>query len=294
MMEYRKPEWLKVRFEAAGEYSAVRSRLRSLQLHTICEEAKCPNVSECWGGGTATVLLMGDVCTRGCRFCAVKTANPMRVLDREEPARVAEAVRESGLRYVVLTSVDRDDLADGGAAHIARTVEFIKGSSDVLVEVLMPDFRGRRESLDTIIASGADVLAHNIETVRRLTPTVRDRRATYDQSLDVLSYLKDASGRVTKSSLMVGLGESGEEVLGTMDDLRSAGVDALTVGQYLRPTAKHLPVAEYVTPEMFGMYGEEARKRGFKMVAAGPFVRSSYRAGELYLEGLVRGSPAGS
>ena len=289
MIEARKPEWLKVSMEATEGYSQLRSRLRGLQLHTICEEARCPNISECWGGGTATVLLMGDVCTRGCRFCAVKTANPKRILDREEPERVASAVRESGLTYVVLTSVDRDDLADGGAAHIARTVTAIKHSSSVTVEVLMPDFRGNRDSLDAVIASRAEVLAHNIETVRRLTPSVRDRRAGYDQSLSVLGYLKEASGgRITKTSIMVGLGEEFGEVVETMRDLRAAGVDAITIGQYLRPTVRHLPVIDFISPETFGRYAAEARHAGFRMVASGPFVRSSYRAGELYLEGLVR------
>ncbi len=293
MMDARKPEWLRVRMEATEEYSRLRSRLKSLQLHTICEEAKCPNISECWGGGTATVLLMGDVCTRGCRFCAVKTGRPMRVLDREEPERVAMAVAESGLTYIVLTSVDRDDLADGGALHIARTVREIKERSDVVVEVLMPDFRGERSSLDTVIASGADVLSHNIETVRRLTPVVRDSRAGYDQSIGVLDYLKKASGgRVTKSSIMVGLGETYDEIVETMVDLRGAGVNALTVGQYLRPTKRHIPVAQFISPGMFRNYENAARELGFDMVASGPFVRSSYRAGELYLEGVVRnGAP---
>lgn len=289
MMQGVKPDWLKVRIEATEHYSAVRGRLRELQLHTICEEAKCPNRSECWGGGTATVLLMGDECTRGCKFCAVKTANPRRVLDRDEPARVAEGVRQSGLTYVVLTSVDRDDLHDGGASHIARTVREIKRSGGALVEVLMPDFRGDHGCLDKIIGSGADVLAHNIETVRRLTPSVRDWRATYEQSLDVLRYLKSASsGRPTKTSIMVGLGETVEEMKETMRDLRDAGVDALTVGQYLRPTLKHLPVREFVVPERFVAYERMARGMGFGMVASGPLVRSSYRAGELYLEGVAR------
>lgn len=289
MTDVRKPAWLKVRMEATEEYASLRSRLKSLQLHTICEEARCPNQSECWGGGTATVLLMGDKCTRGCRFCAVKTANPMHVLDKDEPERVARAVMESGLTYIVLTSVDRDDLADGGSTHIARTVREIKSGSNVLVEVLMPDFRGDKACLDRIIASGADVLAHNLETVRRLTPSVRDRRAGYDQSLAVLEHLKKASGgRVTKSSIMVGLGERYEEVLQAMSDLRLAGVDALTIGQYLQPTPRHLPVVEFISPPVFGEYEKAAKELGFGMVASGPFVRSSYRAGELYLEGLAR------
>lgn len=285
----QKPAWLRVTMRTDGEYAALRSRLKGLKLHTICEEARCPNIFECWSHGTATVLLLGDMCTRACRFCAVRTGNPHRALDMEEPLRVAQAAAASGLSYIVLTSVDRDDLPDGGASAIARTVREIKRMSDIVVEVLMPDFRGSTESLDAIIDSGADVLSHNIETVRRLTPSVRDRRAGYEQSLNVLRYLKERSGRITKSSIMVGLGETEEEVVETMHDLRSAGVDALTVGQYLRPGERQLQVAEYIEPDVFAEYERKARLMGFRMVASGPFVRSSYRAGELYLQSMLRG-----
>ncbi len=284
----RKPDWLKVKLASTGSYASVKKQIGALQLHTICQEAKCPNIFECWGSGTATILLMGDVCTRGCRFCAVKSGNPGGVVDAEEPSRVAVSVAESGLSYVVLTSVDRDDIPDGGAAHIANTVVEIKRRrSNMLVEVLMPDFRGDRHSLDTVIESGADVLAHNVETVRRLTPSVRDRRATYDQSLEVLEYLKKKSGRVTKTSLMLGLGEKEGEIIETMRDLRNAGVDAITFGQYLRPSQWHLPVCSYVEPGQFDSYAEKAKEMGFSMVASGPLVRSSYRASELFLKGLV-------
>jgi lipoic acid synthetase len=285
----RKPDWLKVTLSSNSKYADLKSELRVLGLKTICEEAHCPNIFECWGGGTATILLMGDMCTRGCRFCAVKTGNPHGVLDSNEPERVAGSIARSGLTYVVITSVDRDDLPDGGASHIAETVRSIKRMNyDIMVEVLMPDFKGNRDSLDTIIASGADVLAHNVETVRRLTPTVRDIRANYDQSLDVLKYLKDASGRITKTSIMLGLGETYGEVTGAMGDVRNAGTDAITLGQYLRPSAWHLPVAEYIPPQLFERYASAAREMGFIMVASGPLVRSSYRAGELYLEGVLR------
>jgi lipoic acid synthetase len=288
MQTERKPDWLKVKLASTGSYAAIKNRIVTLRLHTICQEAKCPNIFECWGSGTATILLMGDICTRGCRFCAVKSGNPGGILDADEPSRVAGSVAESGLSYVVLTSVDRDDIPDGGAEHIANTVREIKGRrSDILVEVLMPDFRGDRRSLDTVIESGADVLAHNVETVRRLTPSVRDRRASYDQSLEVLDYLKRKSGKVTKTSVMLGLGESEHEIIETMRDLRDAGVDAITFGQYLRPSSWHLPVSRYIAPEEFGRYAEMAKEMGFAMVASGPLVRSSYRASELFLKGLV-------
>ncbi|MBX8632047.1 MAG: lipoyl synthase [Candidatus Thermoplasmatota archaeon] len=284
----RKPEWLKVKLDSNSKYAAMKSSISNLGLHTICQEGKCPNIFECWGSGTATVLLMGDMCTRGCRFCAVKTGNPHGILDAGEPERVAASVARSGLEYIVITSVDRDDLPDGGASHISRTVREIKRRSPgIIVEVLMPDFRGEESALDTVIDSGAEVLAHNIETVRRLTPTVRDGKAGYDQSLNVLRYLKEQSGRLTKTSIMLGLGETCDEIFETMRDVRDTGTDAITLGQYLRPSKWHLPVVNYVTPRDFKMYGEEARKMGFTMVAAGPLVRSSYRAGELFMTGLV-------
>jgi len=289
MVPLNKPEWLRISLQSGMEYSETRSRLRRLKLHTICEEARCPNIFECWNGGTATILLMGSTCTRGCRFCAVSKGNPHGALDVDEPERVAHALSESGLKYVVLTSVDRDDLQDGGSAHIASTVRKIKERiPDIIVEILMPDFRGDREALDRVIGSGADVLAHNVETVERLTPLIRDRRATYSQSLSLLKYLKIRSGKITKSSIMLGLGETSDEVEATMRDLRIAGVDALTLGQYLRPSPRHIEVFRYVTPDEFEKYASIAREMGFLYVASGPLVRSSYRAGEYYIEAALK------
>ena len=292
MIYDRKPDWLRVTMSSSGNYAELKRGLRQLGLKTICEEARCPNIYECWTGGTATILLMGDKCTRACRFCAVSTGNPHGVLDTGEPERVAAQVASSGLTYIVITSVDRDDLPDGGSAHIARTVKSIKKlNSGILVEVLIPDFGGSRDSLDRIIESGADVLAHNVETVRRLTSSVRDRRANYDQSLGVLRYLKEASGRITKTSIMLGLGECRDEVIDTLHDIREVGTDAITLGQYLRPSGWHIPVKEYVAPEVFKQYGSAANEMGFRMVASGPLVRSSYRAGELFMEGILRSAP---
>lgn len=284
-----KPSWLKVKAPGGQEYARIKTLLRGLKLHTVCEEAACPNVAECWGGGTATVMLMGDLCTRGCRFCHVKSGTPNGVLDPHEPYNVATAIAELGLTYIVLTSVDRDDLPDGGAEHFAKSVEEIKRlSPKTLVEVLIPDFRGDEKALARIASSGADVVAHNVETVERLTPTVRDRRATYPQSLTVLKTLKSIGVRYTKSSLMVGLGETEEEMYTAMDDLREVGVDILTVGQYLRPSNWHLPVLNYVTPDQFKKYEETGLQKGFLFVPSGPLVRSSYKAGEKFLEALLR------
>lgn len=285
----RKPDWLKVKAPGGENYAHIKRLLRDLKLHTVCEEASCPNVAECWGGGTATVMLMGDVCTRGCRFCHVKTGNPKGVLDTAEPMKVASAVAELGLTYLVLTSVNRDDLPDGGADHFARTVESIKElRAETLVEVLIPDFMGDYEALKRILRSGADVIAHNIETVERLTPKVRDGKAGYQQSLDVLKFLKSNGAKYTKSSLMVGLGESDEEIGQAMDHLRAAGVDILTIGQYLRPSTWHLPVVEYVRPEKFKALEELGLAKGFIFVPSGPLVRSSYKAGEKFLEARLR------
>ena len=286
----RKPDWLKVRAPGGQAYRGVKDLLAGLTLHTVCEEARCPNVGECWGGGTATVMLMGDTCTRGCRFCAVKTGNPRGVLDPAEPVNTAEALARLDLRYVVLTSVDRDDLADGGAAHFARTVEAIKmRTPDMIVEVLVPDFQGDRNALARLLEARPDVVAHNLETVRRLTPRVRDRRATYEQSLGVLRLLKEMQHDLyTKTSLMVGIGETETEVLEAMRDARGVGVDVITLGQYLRPSVKHLPLTEYVTPAQFQAYREAGDALGFMYTASGPLVRSSYRAGEFFLEGRVR------
>ena len=289
MLAERKPDWLKVRPPSGEQYAHLKGVLRSLDLHTVCEEAHCPNVWECWGGGTATIMLMGDVCTRGCRFCAVASGRP-RALDGDEPSKVASAIAELGLRYVVLTSVDRDDLPDGGALHFARTIQAIKSADpDVLVEALIPDFQGHLEDVRTVVAAKPDVLDHNLETVRRLQGGVRDRRANYEQSLQVLRFAKSSSsGLFTKSSLMLGLGETRDEVLEAMRDLRASGVDILTIGQYLRPSEWHLRVQEYVPPAEFEALQAAGEGLGFLYVASGPLVRSSYRAGEFFLENVIR------
>ncbi len=283
----RKPSWLKVRPPGGGEYARIRRGLRRLGLHTVCEGARCPNVHECWGSGTATVMLLGEVCTRNCRFCAVAKGRP-EPPDPEEPEKVAQAVAAWGLDYVVLTSVSRDDLPDGGAAHFAKTVEALKRRKPgVLVELLIPDFQGKMESLKRVVEAGPDVVGHNLETVERLTPLVRDRRAGYRRSLEVLAEIKRLEPSIyTKSSIMLGLGETEEEVLQTMRDLREAGVDFLTLGQYLQPTLRHLEVQEYITPEKFDSYRQLGEELGFLAVASGPLVRSSYRAGELFLKAL--------
>ena len=284
----KKPAWLKVPMPGGERYQRVKETLRGLSLHTVCQEASCPNVGECWGGGTATVMLMGDTCTRGCRFCHVKTASHPSPLDPDEPRHLAEAVSTLGLDYIVVTSVDRDDVPDGGAAHFAEAIRRLKEIPGLLVEVLTPDFRGDAEAVRTVGRAHPDVFANNIETVRRLTPVVRDARAGYDQTLGVLSRMKrEFPGVVTKSSIMVGLGESDPEIAETMRDLRGAGVEILTLGQYLRPSAWHLPVVEFVTPERFAAWRDAGRALGFRYVASGPLVRSSYRAAELFLKGEI-------
>lgn len=284
----RKPGWLRVGVPGGERYGRVRETLAGLNLHTVCAEAHCPNVAECWGGGTATVMLMGDTCTRGCRFCQVKTAARPPALDPDEPRHVAEAIRKLHLDYVVVTSVDRDDLPDGGAAHFAEAIRRLKEVPGLLVEVLTPDFQGDAEAVRTVGRAAPDVFANNLETVRRLTPAVRDGRAGYDLTLGVLARMKqEFPSVVTKSSVMVGLGETPAEVGEAMRDLRSVGVEVLTLGQYLRPSAWHLPVVEYVTPEAFAAYEVEGRAMGFRYVASGPLVRSSYRAGELFLKGVI-------
>jgi lipoic acid synthetase len=284
-----KPEWLKVRMPGGGRYEQVKRTLRELNLHTVCEEASCPNVGECWGGGTATVMLMGDVCTRGCRFCDVSSGTP-QPLDPFEPRHLAEAVGRLGLDYLVVTSVNRDELEDGGASHFAQAiVELRRAAPRTLVEVLTPDFQGRAFALDMIIDAEPAVAAHNLETVERLTPRVRDRRAGYRQSLDVLAHYK-RGGMRTKSSLMLGLGETRAEVVQAMRDLRSVGCDILTLGQYLRPTEKHLEVVEFVRPETFADLEREGLSLGFRFVAAGPLVRSSYKAGEFFIQRWVNGA----
>ncbi|KAL6764978.1 lipoic acid synthetase [Haematococcus lacustris] len=278
------------------KYTQIKAKLRELKLHTVCEEAKCPNIGECWGGGdghtaTATIMLMGDTCTRGCKFCAVKTSRTPPPLDPLEPANVAKAVASWGLDYVVLTSVDRDDLPDGGASHIARTITLLKQETQgrLLVEALVPDFQGELQAVQTIVQSGLDVFAHNIETVQRLQGAVRDHRAGWAQSMAVLAAAKQHGARVTKSSIMLGCGEGAEEVVDTLRALRDVGVDVVTLGQYMRPTKKHMAVSEYVTPEAFATYQKLAEAMGFLYVASGPMVRSSYRAGEFYLTNVLRG-----
>ncbi len=298
MLTERKPEWLRVRPPSGEDYGHLKGLLRELNLQTVCEEAHCPNVGECWGGGTATIMLLGEVCTRGCRFCAVQSGNPQGIVDALEPRRVAAAIADLGLAYVVLTSVDRDDLPDGGASHFAATIREVKARDpDILLEALIPDFQGDLDAVRTVVDAGPDVLDHNLETVRRLQGVVRDRRANYEQSLAVLRAAKGMrAGLFTKSSLMLGLGETRDEILAAMRDLRANNVDFLTLGQYLRPSEWHLPVREYVSPEAFDELREEGEHLGFAYVAAGPLVRSSYRAGEFFLERVVRDrrSPEGA
>ncbi len=278
-----KPPWLKVRMPGGGRYEQVRRTLRELNLATVCEEASCPNMGECWGSGTATVMLMGEICTRGCRFCDVESGMP-GPLDPLEPRHLAEAVGRLGLDYLVVTSVNRDELPDGGAAHFAQAiVELRRAAPKTLVEVLTPDFQGSREALQMIIDAAPTVAAHNLETVERLTPRVRDRRAAYRQSLEVLRFYK-SGGMRTKSSLMLGLGETRDELRQAMRDLRAVDCDILTLGQYLRPSEKHLAVEEFVPPEVFAELEQEGLALGFKFVAAGPLVRSSYKAGELFVK----------
>lgn len=276
----RKPEWLKVALPSGGRYQEMKRNVTGHRLATVCEEARCPNLAECWNAGTATIMLMGSVCTRGCKFCAVATGNPKGLLDPDEPRLAAESVAMMGLGYVVLTSVDRDDLADGGAGHYAACVRAIKARNpETAVEALTPDFQGRTEHVDVVLDSGIEVYAQNVETVRRLTHPVRDPRASYDQTLSVLAHAKRARPDVlTKTSLMVGLGETDEEIEATMDDLRAIDLDILTLGQYLRPSEAHLPVERWVTPEAFARYREIGLAKGFLEVVSGPLVRSSYRA----------------
>lgn len=277
-----KPPWLRVRLGGDGRYAAVRRTVREHDLATVCEESHCPNIGECWSAGTATIMLMGAVCTRACRFCAVDTGNPRGYLDPDEPANAAESVRLMGLKYVVLTSVDRDDLDDGGAAHYAACIRAIKAlCPGTTIEALTPDFQGDRDAVAKVVGAGLDVFAQNLETVRRLTHVARDPRAGYQQTLDVLAFAKAEANIVTKSSLMLGLGETDDEIRTAFADLRDHGVDLLTLGQYLQPTRNHFPVARWVHPSEFKIYREWALDAGFRDVASGPLVRSSYRADEL-------------
>jgi lipoic acid synthetase len=275
-----KPDWLRIRVRGGERYEAVKDIVAGHRLATVCEEAKCPNMSECWSAGTATIMLMGDVCTRACRFCAVNTGNPRGWLDPEEPANTARSVQLMGLKYVVLTSVNRDDLADGGAGHYAACVEAVKAlNPDTAVEALTPDFLGVKADVERVVDSGIEVFAQNVETVERLTHPVRDPRAGYRQTLDVLAHAKAHRPQVlTKTSLMLGLGETDAEIIACMDDLRESGVDILTFGQYLQPTANHYPIQRYVTPQEFEQYRQRGLEKGFLEVVSGVFVRSSYRA----------------
>jgi len=295
MSRARKPEWLKMRPPSGERFTEIKRTLRDHDLHTVCEEASCPNMGECWSGrdgpGTATFMLMGDRCSRGCNFCDVETGG-MAPLDPEEPENVAEAVAEIGLEYVVLTSVDRDDLPDQGAGHFARTIREIKRRDpEILVEVLVPDFQGETRLVRKIIDAQPDVIAHNVETVPRLQWPVRDRRAGYEQSLSVLRQAAEESSAFTKTSMMLGVGEYHHEVYQTMRDLRSIGVDIVTFGQYLQPSESHLEVSEYVHPDVFDTWERVAEEElGFRYCASGPMVRSSYRAGELFVQSVLRGA----
>ncbi|CAN1810711.1 Lipoyl synthase, chloroplastic [Linum perenne] len=290
----KKPEWLRQKAPQGPRFDEVKKSLSKSNLSTVCEEAQCPNIGECWNGGadgisTATIMLLGDTCTRGCRFCAVKTSRNPAPPDPAEPYNTAQAIASWGVDYIVLTSVDRDDLPDGGSGHFARTVMALKEvKPDIMVECLTSDFRGDLEAVDTLVHSGLDVFAHNVETVKRLQRIVRDPRAGYEQSLSVLKHAKSKDGMITKTSIMLGLGESDEELKETMADLRTVGVDILTLGQYLQPTPLHLTVKEYVTPEKFVFWKEYGESVGFRYVASGPLVRSSYRAGELFVKTMVK------
>ncbi|DAA76811.1 TPA_exp: Lipoyl synthase, mitochondrial [Trichophyton benhamiae CBS 112371] len=291
----RLPSWLKTSIPDSSSYKKIKNDLRGLNLHTVCEEARCPNISECWGGGskaaaTATIMLMGDTCTRGCRFCSVKTSRTPPPLDPHEPENTAEALSRWGLGYVVLTAVDRDDLADSGARHFAETVRRIKGKApSILVECLTGDFDGNLDMVSLMAKSGLDVFAHNVETVEALTPFVRDRRAGFQKSLSVLRAAKAANpDLITKTSMMLGLGETEEQVLDALRQLRASQVDVVTFGQYMRPTKRHMAVHEYVRPDVFDMWKEKALEMGFLYCASGPLVRSSYKAGEAFIENVLK------
>jgi len=296
-----KPPWLKVRAPGGGRYEAIKRRLETLDLHTVCQEAQCPNIGECWDGGTATIMLMGGTCTRGCRFCAVRTEPNPPALDPAEPAHTAEAVAEMGVDYIVITSVNRDDLPDGGAAHFAETItELKRRDPDLMIEVLVPDFQGAASAIETLAEAGPEVIAHNVETVPRLSRSVRDARASFEQSLQVLRDVKRA-GRgqgpggvdiLAKTSIMCGLGETEGEVVDAMRQVRQAGCDVITFGQYLQPSARHLEVVEYVEPAVYDRYAAAARDMGFVYVASGPLVRSSYKAAEYYLKAHIDGMRA--
>ncbi len=285
----RLPGWLRARLPGGERYKKIHSALRDRHLHTVCEEAQCPNIGECWNEGTATMMLMGEVCTRTCRFCAVKFDRTPPPLDPEEPNQAAEQVALMGLDYVVMTSVNRDDLDDGGAAHFAAAIEAVRARNpDTLVEVLVPDFEGDVDDIDTVVAARPHVFAHNVETVAALQDRIRDRRAGWQRSVDVLAHVaKQPDHPVVKTSIMLGLGETDEQVDESLVALRQAGVEAITLGQYLRPSPWHAEVARFVTPEDFERWQVRCSELGYRYAASGPLVRSSYRAGEFYLRGLV-------
>ncbi len=286
----RLPEWLRIKLPTTGGFAATRNLLDGLRLNTVCESAKCPNHFECWSKGTATFMIAGENCTRACKFCAVSTGKPL-ALEADEPARVAEATRRLNLKHVVITAVARDDLADGGAEHFRQTIEAVRlANLGIIIEVLVPDFLDKDHCIDMVLSANPEIYNHNLETVRRLTPSVR-HRATYDRSLSVLRKVKERRGDsiYTKSGIMLGLGETEIELYTAMQDLREAGCDLLTLGQYLQPTRNHLPVVEFVSPERFKAYGETGEKMGFHHVASGPMVRSSYHADEFDPTRFLRG-----
>ncbi|KAH6795467.1 hypothetical protein C2S51_036453 [Perilla frutescens var. frutescens] len=297
-----KPKWMKESIPGGEKYTHIKKKLRELKLHTVCEEAKCPNLGECWSGGetgtaTATIMILGDTCTRGCRFCNVKTSRTPPPPDPNEPTNVAEAIASWGLEYVVITSVDRDDLPDQGSGHFAETVQKLKIlKPTMLIEALVPDFRGDTDCVEKVAKSGLDVFAHNIETVEELQRAVRDHRANFKQSLDVLVKAKDYAppGTLTKTSIMLGCGETPDQIVKTMEKVRAAGVDVMTFGQYMRPSKRHMPVSEYITPEAFEKYRLLGMEMGFRYVASGPMVRSSYKAGEFYIKSMIESDRAAS
>jgi len=298
----RLPSYLKTNIPTGPSYTKIKKDLRGLGLHTVCEEARCPNIGDCWGGkegateeegkraATATIMLMGDTCTRGCRFCSVKTSRAPPPLDPHEPENTAEAISRWGLGYIVMTSVDRDDLADGGAYHFAETIRKIKQKApQILVEALTGDFAGSMPMVSVVAKSGLDVYAHNVETTEAMTPFVRDRRATFRQSLKVLEQAKKDGVRVTKTSMMLGVGETEDQVTAALRELRNVDVNVVTFGQYMRPTKRHMKVDRYVEPSEFDRWKEIAEGMGFLYVASGPLVRSSYKAGEYFIENVLRG-----
>ncbi len=288
--DLRKPDWIKIRPPSGKKYSKLKTMFKELNLATVCQEAQCPNIGECWMGGTATIMIMGDTCTRGCRFCDVKTAKAPAALDPDEPRKVSYAVSQMGLDYLVITSVDRDDVKDQGAAHFAETISLLRFmDKNLTVEVLTPDFSGDVELIKQLVDAKPHVFAHNIETVEDLSLMVRDPRADYRQSLRVLKTVKDLNSQIfTKSSIMLGLGETDKQVMQALKDLREVGCDVLTFGQYLQPRKRHLQVHEFITPEKFEYWKQVSEGIGFLYVASGPLVRSSYKAGEFFMKGMIK------